>query len=270
VPRNLAFSDLWVTENTIDQNTCFDPVVILTYAAAVTSRIRVGASVVVLPTHSPLTVAHQWATLDFASGGRAILAVGLGREHHYRDFQIPVAARVKRFREEVELIKALWSQDTVTIAVSFIRSKTYRWVAARAKAAPTAVDGRRPSQRRPSRGANRRWLDGVGRFEYRGVQSLGADPETRLEKAGRDPASFPISKRVFMAASTSVPRSLAPNSIAGSRRFTTTQTEPMDPVSTAPRNTSPNGWRNWSLPAQITCCSTRSHAFPSNWRPWRN
>ena len=40
------------------------------------------AAVIVLPIHHPLTVAHQWATLDFVSGGRAILAVGLGRTHH--------------------------------------------------------------------------------------------------------------------------------------------------------------------------------------------
>jgi alkanesulfonate monooxygenase SsuD/methylene tetrahydromethanopterin reductase-like flavin-dependent oxidoreductase (luciferase family) len=44
----LGFRDLWVTENTLDHVMCFDPVVVLTYAAAVTSRIRLGASVVVL------------------------------------------------------------------------------------------------------------------------------------------------------------------------------------------------------------------------------
>ena len=79
----LGFHDLWVTENTLDHVTCFDPVVALTYAAAVTQRIRLGASVVVLAIHSPMMVAHQWATLDRLSGGRAILGVGLGREHHY-------------------------------------------------------------------------------------------------------------------------------------------------------------------------------------------
>src|SRR5580700_9220254 len=110
----LGFEDLWVTENTLDEANCFDPVVVLTYAAAVTSRIGVGASVVVLPIHSPLMVAHQWATLDYVSGGRAILAVGLGREHHYRQFQIPTGARVRRFREEVEVIKALWTGNNVT------------------------------------------------------------------------------------------------------------------------------------------------------------
>src|SRR5690242_21707426 len=78
------------------------------YAAAVTTRIRLGASVVVLAIHSPLMVAHQWATLDHLSGGRAILGVGLGREHHYRQFEVPEEGRIARFREEVALIRALW------------------------------------------------------------------------------------------------------------------------------------------------------------------
>src|ERR1700722_8977575 len=110
----LGFQDLWVTENTLDHVFCFDPVVVLTYAAAVTSKIRLGASVVVLQIHSPLMVAHQWASLDYVSNGRAILGVGIGREHHYRQFEVPEAGRVTRFREEVDLIRALWTQEKVT------------------------------------------------------------------------------------------------------------------------------------------------------------
>src|ERR1700675_3575704 len=84
----LGFQDLWVTENTLDHVFCFDPVVVLTYAAAVTSKIRLGASVVVLQIHSPLMVAQQWASLDYMSSGRAILGVGIGRDHHYRQFEV--------------------------------------------------------------------------------------------------------------------------------------------------------------------------------------
>ena len=50
----LGFRDLWVTENTLDHVFSFDPMVILTYAAAVTTRIRVGVSVAVLPIHHPI------------------------------------------------------------------------------------------------------------------------------------------------------------------------------------------------------------------------
>src|SRR5258708_6624455 len=63
----LGFRDLWVTENTLDHVFCFDPVVVLTYAAAVTTKIRLAASVVVLAIHSPLIVAHPWAFLDCVS-----------------------------------------------------------------------------------------------------------------------------------------------------------------------------------------------------------
>src|ERR1051326_8295860 len=55
----LGFQDLWVTENTLDHVFCFDPVVVLTYAAAVTSKIRLGASVVVLQIHSPLMIRSE-------------------------------------------------------------------------------------------------------------------------------------------------------------------------------------------------------------------
>src|SRR3954471_19144726 len=87
--ETLGFSDLWVTENTLDHTFSFDPAVILTYAAAVTSRIRLGVAVVVLPVHNPSHIAHQFASLDYVSGGRAILGLGLGREHHYAEFQVP-------------------------------------------------------------------------------------------------------------------------------------------------------------------------------------
>lgn len=190
--EELGFRDLWVTENTIDQGTCFDPVVILTYAAAITSRIRVGASVVVLPIHSPLMVAHQWATLDFVSGGRAVLAVGLGRDHHYRDFQIPVAARVTRFREEVELIKALWTEDKVSYHGEMYQVENLSLGSAAGATAPTtALDGRWASQRRPPRGADRRRMDGLRRIEYRGVSEIGADPETGTGEGGPRSGGIP-------------------------------------------------------------------------------
>ncbi len=66
-------------------------------------------------------MAHQWATLDYVSNGRAILGVGLGRDHHYAQFQIPRDGRVRRFRESIELIKALWTEPRVDY-----RGRVYR------------------------------------------------------------------------------------------------------------------------------------------------
>src|SRR5258705_13277549 len=105
----LGFRGLWGTENTLDHVFCFDPVVVLTYAAAVTDTIRLGCSVVGLPVHNPLHVAHQWARLDYVSNGRAILGVGLGRDHHYQQFQMPRDGRLRRVRGRGELIQTLWA-----------------------------------------------------------------------------------------------------------------------------------------------------------------
>jgi probable F420-dependent oxidoreductase len=196
----LGFRDLWVTENTLDHVTCFDPVVALTYAAAVTSRIRIGASVVVLAIHSPLTVAHQWATLDYISNGRAILGVGLGREHHYRQFEIPEEGRVRRVRESVALIKALWTEEKVTYRGRFYNLEN-------ATMAPKPVQRPHPSIwmgvghpnaiRRAASIADG-WMGSGGSSIAEFGRSVPLLREA-LEKAGRDPGNFPISKRIFMA-----------------------------------------------------------------------
>jgi probable F420-dependent oxidoreductase len=195
----LGFRDLWVTENSLDHVFCFDPVVVLTYAAAVTSKIRLGCSVVVLQIHSPLMVAHQWACLDYASNGRAILGVGIGRDHHYRQFEVSQEGRVSRFREEVDIIRALWSEEKVTYQGRFYHL-------ADETMAPKPVQNPLPiwmgvghpdAVRRAARLADG-WMGSGG---SRIADFAASVPILRaaLEEKGRDPATFPTSKRIFMA-----------------------------------------------------------------------
>src|SRR5258708_26465784 len=191
----MGFRDLWVTENTLDHVFCFDPVVVLTYAAAVTKRIRLGCSVVVMAVHSPLMIAHQWACLDYASNGRAILGVGLGREHHYRQFEVPEEGRLTRFREELAVSRALWSEQKTTFRGRFynldnepmspkpVQQPMPIWMGV---GHPNAV-------RRSARLADG-WMgsggSSIAAFS-RSVPILRDGPA----KAARDPADFPISKR---------------------------------------------------------------------------
>jgi len=193
----LGFRDLWVTENTLDHVTCFDPVVILTYAAAVTSRIRLGASVVVLAVHHPAMVAHQWATLDHVSGGRAILGVGLGREHHYREFEVPTEGKVARFREEVAILRSLWSQEKTSFQGRF-----YHLDGATMSPKPANLPlwmgvGHPNAVRRTAELADG-WMGSGGSSIAEFAASVPVLKQA-LEQRGRDPEAFPISKRVFMA-----------------------------------------------------------------------
>ena len=195
----LGFRDLWVTENTLDHVTSFDPISVLTYAAAVTQRIRLGASVVVLAVHSPVTVAHQWATLDQLSGGRAILGVGLGREHHYQQFSVPQAGRVRRFREEMELIRALWTQDRVDYQGSFYRLEGGTMpLKPVQKPLPIWMGVGHPDAIRRAAKLADGWMGSGGSSIAEFARSV---PLLRkaLEEADRDPNGFPISKRIFMS-----------------------------------------------------------------------
>jgi alkanesulfonate monooxygenase SsuD/methylene tetrahydromethanopterin reductase-like flavin-dependent oxidoreductase (luciferase family) len=174
--------------------------VVLTYAAAVTTRIRLGASMVVLAIHSPLTVAHQWTTLDHVSNGRAILGVGLGREHHYRQFEVPEAGRVRRVREEVELIKALWTQPTVTFRGRFyqLEGATMPLKPVQRPHVPIWMGVGHPDAVRRAASIADGWMGSGGSSI---AEFAGSVPVLReaLEKAGRDPDLFPVSKRIFVA-----------------------------------------------------------------------
>jgi len=198
--ETLGFRDLWVTENTLDHVFCFDPVVVLTYAAAVTTKIGLGASVVVLPVHNPIHVAHQWASLDYISNGRAILGVGLGRDHHYEQFQTPRDGRVRRFREAVELIKQLWTEPGADY-----RGRIFRLEGG--TMAPKPVQKPRPpiwmgvghpdALRRTATIADG-WMGSGGSSNAAFMRSVPMLQDA-LAKAGRDPATFPISKRIFLS-----------------------------------------------------------------------
>jgi probable F420-dependent oxidoreductase len=196
----LGFRDLWVTENTLDHVFCFDPMIVLTYAAAVTTRIRLGVSVVVLPVHNPIHVAHQVASLDYASDGRAILGVGLGREAHYREFQIPHERRVRRFREGVELIKALWTEPQVHYQgeIYQLDGGTMAPKPVQQPHPPIWLGGTHPDALRRAATIADGWMGSGGSSTAtfsRSVPILRA----ALEKAGRDPDTFPTSKRVFLS-----------------------------------------------------------------------
>ncbi|MGH7060047.1 MAG: LLM class flavin-dependent oxidoreductase [Stellaceae bacterium] len=196
----LGFADLWVTENTLDHVFCFDPVVVLSWAAAATSRIRLGASVVVLPIHHPAHVAHQWACLDYVSGGRAILGLGLGREHHYEQFAVPTERRVRRFAEGVALIRKLWTERRVDY-----RGELYRLDGGTMTPKPVQEPslpiwmgvGHPDALRRAARLADG-WM-GSGGSSIKAFAQAVPVLRAALETAGRDPSAFPISKRVFIA-----------------------------------------------------------------------
>jgi len=196
----LGFRDLWVTENTLDHVFCFDSVVLLTYAAALTTTIRLGVSVMVLSIHQPIHVAHQIATLDYLSNGRAVLGVGLGRNHHYTQFQVPREQRVRRFRESVELIRALWTGSEVNYQGSIFQldGATMAPKPVQKPGPPIWFGGGHPDAIRRAATIADGWMGSGGSSMAAFARNVSL-LKVELERVRRDPATFPISKRVFLS-----------------------------------------------------------------------
>ena len=196
----LGFRDLWVTENTLDHVFCLDSVAALTYAAAVTRRIRLGVSVMVLPLHHPVHVAHQIATLDYLSHGRGILGAGLGRDSHYAEFQIPRERRVRRFRESIDVITALWTKLEVDFngEIFQLHGATMPLKPVQQPRPPIWLGGNHPDAIRRAVKIADGWM-GSGASSTAAFARSVATLKTELDRAGRDPAAFPISKRVFLS-----------------------------------------------------------------------
>src|SRR5205085_552620 len=89
-----------------------DPFALLAYLAGRTERVRLGASVIVLPYRSALVAAKAAATVDQASRGRFIFGVGVGwDEAEFADLRLPFRERGRLSDDYLRAIKAAWASD---------------------------------------------------------------------------------------------------------------------------------------------------------------
>lgn len=121
--EQLGFDDVWASEHIIVPKGApyppsplfYDPVLTLTWAAACTSRVRLGTTVLVLPMRHPLPLAKELSTLQCLSQGRFILGAGVGwLKEEYAALGVPFAERGKRMDEGIAMMRAVWSQDPVS------------------------------------------------------------------------------------------------------------------------------------------------------------
>ena len=126
--EDLGLDDVWVSEHIIVPRDQFprsplfyDPVLTLTWVAAVTRRVRLGTSVLVLPMRHPLPLAKELATLHNLSEGRLILGAGVGwLEPEFAALGVPFNERGRRLDEGLAMMKAVWTQDPVTFRARYI------------------------------------------------------------------------------------------------------------------------------------------------------
>ena len=93
----------------------YDPLMVLSYVAARTTRIRLGVSVLIMPYRNPIATAKMFATLDQLSGGRAIAGVGAGwNEVEFNALRVPFHERGARTNEYLRLWQSCWAPGKTT------------------------------------------------------------------------------------------------------------------------------------------------------------
>ena len=98
-----------------------DPLIWMSAMAAVTTRLRFMTGVIILPLRNPLVLAKQVATLDFMSGGRIELGIGVGwLKEEFEALGVPFAKRGKRSDEYVAAMRALWAADGASFKGEFV------------------------------------------------------------------------------------------------------------------------------------------------------
>ena len=119
--ERLGFDSVWTHDHVFNVGHVFDriggrpyyePLTLLSYVAARTTRVRLGTSVLVLPYHNPIRLAKVAATLDVLSGGRLIMGVGVGAiEKETTAMGSPFPERGKVSDEAIAVMRTLWSQE---------------------------------------------------------------------------------------------------------------------------------------------------------------
>jgi alkanesulfonate monooxygenase SsuD/methylene tetrahydromethanopterin reductase-like flavin-dependent oxidoreductase (luciferase family) len=199
--EELGFEGGWTLEQIVGPAPSLAPLELLSWAAAHTTRLRLGVAVLISSLHDPLQLASAITAADQLSQGR--LDVGVGHGGNFRPFSafgVEKATFVRYFAEGLELMKAAWSDEpTVTFHGRF-----------------RDVDGL-PIQPKPvQRPHPPIWFGGgapkaVARGVRLGDAFMGAGSSTtasfreavkvvrrELDELGKDPTQFRIAKRVYL------------------------------------------------------------------------
>jgi probable F420-dependent oxidoreductase len=147
--EELGFADVWVSdhvvhpaEQTYPSPYLLDPFATLAWAGAVTERVRLGTSVLVVPQHNPVWLANQLASLDAMSGGRLILGAGVGwSEREYDALGQRFGDRGRRLDEILPFLRTAWRDDPVTFEGESIQVRDIRFLPKPADDIPIWVGG---------------------------------------------------------------------------------------------------------------------------------
>jgi probable F420-dependent oxidoreductase len=128
--EHLGYDGIWVSDHIIIPDSAVDrfgsmfyePLTVLGFAAACTTRVRLGTTVLILPYRNPVVTAKVLATLDVLSGGRVTAGMAVGwTEDEFKALGVPFRERGALSDEYIAVFKSLWTQDNPTFHGHFVQ-----------------------------------------------------------------------------------------------------------------------------------------------------
>ena len=120
--EGLGLTHLRVPDQVVrpDSGALHEPMTLLTYIAAITEKIELVPSIIVLPLRQTAHIAKQVVTLDRLSNGRLRLGIGVGiSPPEYQAMGVDFHTRGARCDEQLEVLRQLWSEESVTFKGRF-------------------------------------------------------------------------------------------------------------------------------------------------------
>jgi alkanesulfonate monooxygenase SsuD/methylene tetrahydromethanopterin reductase-like flavin-dependent oxidoreductase (luciferase family) len=189
--ESLPFQTLWVGGHIAARTGTPEVMMQLARLAALTTRVHIGTAALLLPLYPPGIVAKQVADVDFDSGGRVIIGVGVGGEHP-EDFEasgVPMRERGQRTDEAIPLLRRLWSGEQVTHHGRFYDMSGVRLTSpGRPGGPPLVVTGRSRAAMARAGALGDGWMPYLYSPE-RFAKSV-VEVRTAADRAGRDLGDF--------------------------------------------------------------------------------
>lgn len=199
----LGFHSLWVQEQAPLRAAAgaLEGITLLSYAAALTRRIRLGNAVFLINLRNPLLLAKSLASLDQLSQGRLIVGVGLGGVTRlYEAYGISPERKVGRFLEALTLMKRLWTEENIDFEGRHWRlKKASLWPRPFQKPHPPIWFGANAAPALKRAVAHGSGFIGAGSSSTADFKFQAQIIKEALAETKKNPADFMIGKRVYLA-----------------------------------------------------------------------
>lgn len=199
----LGLTSVWVREQAANAHYDLAPIPLLSYAAALTSRVKLGTAVLISILRNPVGLAKSLATLDRLSNGRLIVGVGIGNASSVdalHAFGIDRKERPGRLEEGLALMKALWTGGPVTFHGRYyhVDDVFISPVPVGKPHPPIWFGGHAPAALKRAARLGDGWME-AGARSAAGLREEIAILRQYLHDEGRGQAGFTCAKRVVIA-----------------------------------------------------------------------